>query len=265
MIYNYFPLSWMRIVFLFWILFTSASTFSQTHRIIDIVCERNDLVDSLTLDELFFEAYYESMRNLDSCINMIAKSDSITSQRILIPPNIKDEFVVALNCFPDIRSKRLNFKYKKIKGTMNARPDFLNIIRSKANRKYVVLINNNKGRNKGIPLEELTPSARLGWYGHEVAHMQSYQMMSNLQMLLFSIRYITSVNYVKKAERFTDYLAIEHGLIFQIYESGKYLSTYGNITNAYKKLNVFNSLSLNEYMCLWYKSNFKSFIKEECQ
>lgn len=255
----------MKTVIFLCVLLISTAIYSQTHRIKDIVCEKSDLVDSLTLDELFFAAYYESMHNLDSCINMIAKADSLTSRRIPIPPIIKDEFIVALNCFPDIRSKRLDFKYKKIKGTMNARPDFLNIIRSKANRKYVVLFNNNKGRNKGIPLEELSSAARLGWYGHEVAHLQSYQMMSNVQMLLFSLRYITSINYVKKAERFTDYLAIEHGLIFQIYESGKYLSTYGNVTNAYKKLNVFNSLTLEEYMCLWYMLNFKNFIKEECQ
>lgn len=255
----------MRKVILFWMLLSSTSALSQVDVIKDIVCEENDDVDSLTLYELFFSAYDKSMRNLDECVANIVKTDSLTSQRISIPQNIKAEFIVALNCFPDIKSKRLNFKYKTIKGTMNARPDVLNIIRSKPNRRYVVLINNNKGRYKGVPLEELSPAARLGWYGHEVAHLQSYQMMNNLQMILFSIRYITSINYVKKAERFTDCLAIEHGLIFQIYESGKYLSIYGNVTNAYKKLNVFNSLTLDEYMCLWYMFKFKSLINEGYQ
>lgn len=255
----------MRKVILFWMLLSSTSALSQVDVIKDIVCEGSDDVDSLTLYKLFFSSYDESMRNLVEYVANIVKTDSLTGQRISIPQNIKAEFIVALNCFPDIKSKRLNFKYKTIKGTMNARPDVLNIIRSKPNRRYVVLINNNKGRKKGIPLEALSPAARLGWYGHEVAHLQSYQMMNNLQLILFSIRYITSINYVKKAERFTDYLAIEHGLIFQIYESGKHLSTYGNVTNAYKKLNVFNSLTLDEYMCLWYMFKFKSLIKEGCQ
>lgn len=255
----------MRIVFLCWILLNSILAFPQTRIIKEVVCDDSDSVDSIALDKLFYAAYDQSMRNLDSCISELIKADSLTGQIISIPLNIKAELIVALTCFPDIRSKRLEIKYKAIKGTMNARPDLLNIFRKKSNRKYLILINNNKGRNKGIPMEDMSSAARLGWYGHEIAHLQSYQMMNNLQMLLFTIRYISSVNYIRRAERFTDYLAIERGLLFQIFESGKYLSTYGNASNSYKRVNVFNSLSLDEYMCLWYKFKSVDLIKRECQ
>ncbi len=255
----------MRFAVIFLFLLSCTTVLSQTRIIKDVVCETIDTADILVRNELFFKAYHESMLNLDECIGKLSEADSLTLKQIPLPISIKDEFVVALALFPDIRDKNLKFKYKKIRGTMNARPDFFNIIRSKSNRKYIVLINNNKGRYKGIPLEDLTPGARLGWYGHEIAHLQSYQMMSNVQMILFTIRYLTSVKYVKKAERFTDFLAIERGLVFQIYESGKYLAKYGNVTKAYKKMNVFNSLTLDEYICLWHMLGFRNFINDECK
>ncbi len=255
----------LKIFIFLWILFSGTSLYSQIKVFKNVECEKSNLVDSLTLDELFYAAYNESICNLDKYISRTVQADSLSSLRIDIPSNIKSEFIVALACFPEIRDKRLEFRYKKIKGTMNARPDVMNILRTKSNRRYVILINNNMGKHKGISLETLSPAARLGWYGHEVAHLQSYQMMNNLQMLIFSLRYISSIKYLQKVERFTDFLAIERGLLFYIFESGRYLSNYENASVAYKKFNVFNSLTIDEYKCLWYKYQSVKFIKEGCK
>lgn len=251
----------IKLAISFWVLFIGIDAFSQTRLIKEVTCDDSDLPDSLVLDDLFKSAYNESKLNLDRYISEIVRVDSHLFHEIEMHTEIKPEFYIALSCFPEIENKQFDFRYKRIKGTMNARPDVLNLFRNRANRKYLILINNNKGHHKGVPPDELSRGAMLGWYGHELAHLQTFQMMSNLQIILFILRYVTSVVYVKKVERFTDYIAIERGLVFPIYESGQYLATYGNVTNSYKKMNVFNSLSLDEYKCLWYKLRDKTLLK----
>ncbi len=239
----------MRFPIILYFIIMHALSFAQSGIIKETVCE--PVIDSAALTELFFRAYDENKFTKSDYIASTPVPKAITSGKHGIPVNYMRDVILALSFFPELADSRIVFKYGKIKGTMNARPDVLNLFRHPSNRKYFLVINNNKGKYKGVNLDSLSVNARIGWFGHELAHIYTYYLMNNYQTLLFSIKYMTSTAYVRKAERYTNYLAINHGLTFAIYEGEKYLLQDMLVQDQYKKRTIDRSLSLNEYKCLW--------------
>jgi len=166
-------------------------------------------------------------------------------------PQIRNDMLSALHFYPELANVNIEFKYKPIKQTMNSRPLVGNIFRTKDNRKYTIIVNNNLGRIKGLPFEKLSFNIRSGWLGHELAHICSYEKMSNWQTFWFSLKYVFSKKYLRKVERFTDYTTVEHGLAYPLYDGTDYLCKNKDISEKYRKHAIINSLSLEEIKCFW--------------
>jgi len=166
-------------------------------------------------------------------------------------PQVRLDMLSALKYYPELMNVKIKFKYKSIKQTMNTRPSPLNIIRSKAHRHYAILVNDNRGKEKGLDFEKLSFNIKVGWLGHELAHICEYESTSNLGIFWFALRYVTSKDYIRKVERNTDLLTIQHGLAFPLYEGIVYLTANDEISEKYKKYARDNSLSLSEIRCFW--------------
>jgi hypothetical protein len=175
-----------------------------------------------------------------------------------ISETIRSEVLCALSFYPELKQTRIRYKYKSIRGTMNARPSLLNLFSNRLNRRYMIIINNNKGRNKGLCYDSLASDVKVGWFGHEMAHLSTYKQMSNFQTLIFSFLYVTSEKFITRVERFTDYVAINHGLAFQIYKGDNFLLNCSSVSEKYKERIRTRFLSLEEIICVWYSILDKS-------
>lgn len=182
----------------------------------------------------------------DSIINLISCS------KHKLPKFRQDEVIKAISYYPELFDDQVVFKFKRIKGTMNARPDVLNLFRHRSSRKYLILINNNEGRHKGLDYSKLSFNCLVGWYGHELGHIMQYHEMNNWQTLIFSIKYMTSVKCVVQTERNIDAMAIRRGLGLEIYEGEQIIQKDNSISEKYKKRSMLNGLSDKVFICLWY-------------
>lgn len=245
----------MRFYLVLIVILIQSLAFGQSHVIKEISCQPT--IDSAVLTELFFLAYDEYRLTEKDYVASTPVPKAIISGKRNIPQKYMRDVVLALSYFPELADSRILFKYKKIKGTMNARPGMLNLFRHPSNRKYILALNNNKGKYEGVSLDSLSVNARIGWFSHEIAHIYTYYLMNNYQTLLFSIKYLAVPKFVKKTERYTNSVAIARGLAFAIYEGENYLLKDNKISDYYKKITLYRSLSFDEYKCLWFQSIYK--------
>jgi hypothetical protein len=182
-------------------------------------------------------------------------------------PQICSDINSALTYFPELERVKIRFSYKPIRQTMNSRPSPLNIFRSKDRWHYTIIVNNNKGRHKGLSFENLSYTIKVGWVGHELSHIIEYQQLNRIQTIAFALKYVFSKSFVRNVERYTDFLAIEHGLAFPLYNGTEFLLNCNDIDTKYRNYAIVNGLSLSEIKCLWskyyYKRMFISLGKQE--
>jgi hypothetical protein len=134
---------------------------------------------------------------------------------------------------------------------MNSRPRFCNLFLNKKHHSYRIIINNKKGKEKGIPIESLSLDIRIGYLGHELSHISAYTRMSDLQTLQFAFRYIFQADYKREVERQTDIVTIQHNLGYQLYAGVEYCRVYDGISASYSYYLATNTLTLQEILVIW--------------
>lgn len=173
----------------------------------------------------------------------------------VIPDQIRAFVLVALSHYPQLADTHIVFQYKPIKQTMNARPLISNLWTRRGQRGYTVIINNNQGPHKGLPLETLSFNIVTGILGHELAHLVAYQQMTNRQMILFALGYLMSDSFHRRVERFTDYTTIVHGMAFPLYDGVEHILQDEGLTDEYKNKIQNNYLQLHEIELFWLHAN----------
>lgn len=168
-------------------------------------------------------------------------------------PQTRSDLLTALSYYPELSQVKIRFLQKSIRQTMNARPAPGNIFRKKADRIYTIIVNDNKGKHKGLQYSELSSIMRTGWLGHELAHICAYTKMDAWPTLCFAVKYVLSKKYVRKVERYTDLVTIEHGLALPLYLGTDYLLRNQEIGERYRQYAIVNGLSLSEIKFFWRK------------
>jgi hypothetical protein len=237
------------LIFTLLIVVTMATAFSQ-NIVVDVACDNNCLKNDSISD-----------KNFKTPINISSYSDSLESfehkygKNKVIPKEIRDFVLISLSFYPELASTNIVFEYKSIKQTMNSRPLLGNLFRSQKNRRYSIIINDNKGKNTGVPISEMSLNVIVGWIGHELGHIVTYEKMSNWQTIAFALKYLMFDEYNRKVERYTDYITINHGLAYPLYDGVEYLLNDKTISDEYKQRMKNNYLSLKEIRCFWESSN----------
>jgi len=175
-------------------------------------------------------------------------------------PQICSDINSALTYFPELECVKIRFSYKPIRQTMNSRPSPLNIFRAKDKWHYTIIVNNNRGRHKGLCFENLSYTIKIGWLGHELSHIIEYQQLNRAETIAFALRYVFSKSFVRSVERYTDFLTIEHGLAFPLYNGTDFLLNSKDIDAKYHDYAITNSLSLSEIKCLWSEYYYKRML-----
>ena len=147
-------------------------------------------------------------------IILFTQSFMMSSQHA-IPESIQYEATKALNYYPELKQSKITFKFKKNikKSTMQARPTFGSLFRSKKQRRYIILISEKfKISDKEFLTQHIESDILIGWIGHELGHIMDYQNRSKLGLVLFGINYLFSDNHIVEAERAADMFAVAHGM-----------------------------------------------------
>lgn len=136
-----------------------------------------------------------------------------------VPDSLKLAFFVALSHYPELYDAHIELSRRTMFTTMEARPTFLSVFKRKSRRHYKIFMNSRKGRSKGINLAKTSFNTRVGFFGHELAHLLSYEVRSSTQLIGMGFMYAVSKKYKKHTERETDMETIRRGMGYPLYES----------------------------------------------
>lgn len=175
-------------------------------------------------------------RTLDSLILAQNKEQLIPKSISLVdaPEAYELPILVAISYYPELKGKKIIFKERKIKTTLNARPRFLSLVFSKKqNRTYVVRINKQL-KDSIISLKNIPFNAQVGLFGHEFSHFADYQNRSLFGIIRRGFAYLSKKSKTS-FEKEIDQKTIEHGLGWQLYEWSYYVQNQSNATTSYKE------------------------------
>ena len=182
------------------------------------------------LTQLFLPFLYFSL-------NMMPTQDTVPSNKI-IPESIKEEALIALSYFPELKDIHITFKFKdKIKkSTMQARPTWGSFFKRSKKREYIILISREiQIENEAFTINDIPSDVIVGWLGHELGHVIDYSDRNNFGMLIFGFKYLFSKMHIKEVERTADTIAVAHGMGDYILQTKNFILDHANISERYKK------------------------------
>ena len=165
------------------------------------------------------------------------QKDSLKFNNKIVPDTIWREAYVALSHYPELKDTPIEFRFKKNikKSFMQAQPKIGGILKNRKDRSYIIFINEKftiEGQEFDI---SMVPSEVLiGWIGHELGHIMDYRDRSALDLIWFGLKYITSKNYIREAERAADTYAVNHGLGQQIIATKDFIINHSKLSDIYK-------------------------------
>lgn len=139
-----------------------------------------------------------------------------------------------LTYYPNLKEVDVQFVFKKLNGSMEARPKYGSLIRSRKKRSYHVFVNIDKS-STGVLISDMNPDQRIGLIGHEFAHILDYSTKSSFRLIWEGMKYILSKKFRRKFERETDLRTIENGLGAELEQFSIFIHTDTNITHHYRK------------------------------
>ncbi|WP_246539185.1 hypothetical protein [Litoribacter ruber] len=172
----------------------------------------------------------------------IKKVDTVDVEKLaenkVIPEEIKEVTLRALAHYPELEDVEIHFELlDNIKGNvMQAQPKFGSLLfNSKANRKYRIKISRQlELDDEWLPIEEVPDNVLLGWIGHELGHVMDYIDRSRFGMIVFGVRYVTSNNFVTKAEITADSHAIASGLGNYLVDTKNFILSNDRLPEDYR-------------------------------
>ena len=147
---------------------------------------------------------------------------------------IEKPIFIAAHYYPHLKEINIEFRERKMKMTMMARPSVCFLFQKKENRKYVIIVNNDSINRAPRIVQNMSINMQVGVIGHEYAHITDYEHMNSLQIIKYGLQYL-----FKKQRRIieyrTDSIAIAHGLGWQIHHFATYINNSEEISERYKK------------------------------
>lgn len=155
-----------------------------------------------------------------------------------IPKDIFEEAKAALSFYPELEKVEIEFRFKDDikKSFMQAQPNVGNLFKGKKNRSYNIFISSRFIiEEEEFSMSDVPSEVLIGWLGHELGHIMDYREKSAMGLVIFGIRYITSSNYIKEAERAADTYAVNHGMGEYILATKDFIINHSHLSNAYKE------------------------------
>ncbi|HLU89879.1 MAG TPA: hypothetical protein VKZ51_08615 [Cyclobacteriaceae bacterium] len=156
----------------------------------------------------------------------------------IIPDEIEEVTLLALSHFPELLDVKIDFQFQnKIRGSvMQAQPKVGSLLfDSKDNRSYRIKISRYlELLDEKLPIEDLPEEVLLGWLGHELGHIMDYLDRSAVNLVAFGIRYISSNNFVTRAEVAADSHSVAKGLGAALVATKDFVLNHDKLPEGYK-------------------------------
>ncbi len=146
----------------------------------------------------------------------------------------KDQILVALDYYPELKNVHIQFRKKDLKTTMSSIPKWDFIFRKRENRIYRVNIDSKLKGEKGILLEDVPLNAQIGVIGHELGHVADYENKTAMGILLTGLGYLLPP-FHKRLERKVDEITIAHGLGYQVEDFSDFVLNRSQASEKYKR------------------------------
>ena len=156
----------------------------------------------------------------------------------IIPESILDEAKIALSYYPELEDVEIEFKFKDNikKSFMQAQPEKANLFKGKNDRTYNIFMSSKFLIEKEeFSMADVPSDVLIGWLGHELGHIMDYRDKSAMGLVIFGLRYITSDNYIKDAERAADTYAVKSGMGDYILATKDFILNHSHLSDTYKE------------------------------
>lgn len=185
--------------------------------------------------------------------NTMKQKDSLKFSNKIVPDVIWRETYVALSHYPELKDTHIEFRFKKNikKSFMQAQPKIGSLLKNRGHREYLVFINDEFNiEGEKFDINNVPSDVLVGWIGHELGHVMDYLDRSSLGLVWFGIKYVTSKNYIREAERAADTYAVNHGLGEYIIATKDFILNQSRLSDTYKERIKNLYLSQEEIMVL---------------
>lgn len=181
------------------------------------------------------------------------QKDHLNYSNKIVPDIIWREAYVALSHYPELKDTPIEFKFKKNikKSFMQAQPKIRGLFKNRKKRSYIIFINEKfKIEDEIFDVTAVPKDVLVGWLGHELGHIMDYRNRSAIELVWFGVKYVTSKNYIREAERSADTYAVNHGLGQQIIATKNFIINHSHLSDNYKDRIQNLYLSPDEIMVL---------------
>ena len=156
----------------------------------------------------------------------------------IIPQSILNEAKIALSYYPELKDVEIEFKFKDDikKSFMQAQPKRTNLFKGKDDRTYNIFISSRFLIEKEeFSMADVPSDVLIGWLGHELGHIMDYRDKTAMGLVIFGLKYITSDNYIKEAERAADTYAVNSGMGDYILATKDFILNHSHLSDTYKR------------------------------
>ena len=166
------------------------------------------------------------------------KETVVYQENKIVPKDIFEEVKTALSFYPQLKDVSIEFQYKDDikKSFMQAQPDFGNLFKGKNDRTYNIYISSRfKIEGEEFSMADVPSDVLIGWLGHELGHVMDYRDKTAMGLVIFGLRYVTSDNYIKRAEKAADVYAVNHGMADYILSTKDFILNNSSLSDEYKE------------------------------
>jgi hypothetical protein len=150
--------------------------------------------------------------DLDSLRRLIGENKGL-------PPGFETAAAIAFSAYPELRDVEIKMLLANGGAPMESRPEISTLFGPRKNRRYVVLLSNERpSYYEPILLRSLPFDAQVGILAHELGHIVYYHQLNTLQIGKWGLNYLLDDEFRATHERTTDLTPIYHGLGSQIYQ-----------------------------------------------
>jgi hypothetical protein len=97
-------------------------------------------------------------------------------RKISFPKEYEMQIMSALLFYPELKETNIDFRIKKARSPLQARPTMWAIFRKNKNRRYLITISSKTiEKLEPILLHNLSYNAQIGVIGHELSHISDFQ------------------------------------------------------------------------------------------
>ncbi len=147
---------------------------------------------------------------------------------------IQQCFMKALEGFESLQDQEFIVTQKRISGsTMQAQPFIKLSNLFTEEKKYWVKVAVYVRDSEKIKVADLPEEVLIGWFAHELGHVEDYKHNSNFKMIGFGLRYVLFPKFKRKVEHSADYIAIEKGFKSEILASKRFIFESDLVSQKY--------------------------------